>query len=47
MSQREFNEYLETFCQRYQKEKEEALTLAIIKEVQKEIIDMYDMTPKS
>ncbi len=41
MSQSEFNEYVETFCQRYQKEKEEALTLAIIKEVQKEIIEAY------
>lgn len=39
MSQSEFDEYVKTFCQRYQKEQEEALALAIVKEVQKEIID--------
>lgn len=39
MSQSDFNEYVETFCEHYQKDIEEALALAIIKEVQKEIID--------
>ncbi len=37
MSKKEFKEYVDTFCEHYQKEKKEVLTFAIIKEIQKEV----------